>query len=181
MFEYDGAQLDAYADWSSEARRVREEYGTECVPYVKELVAFDNTSANGLGTPLPAGQLQYYGGASKHEVSMTDDRIGHTPEGAAIRVDIGNAEGLVGDRECTGFDIDRDNRRIDESFRITLRNHLEEQATVRVVEHLYRAANWKIDKASADYHKVDDQAIEFPVTVDRDGEATITYTVHYEW
>ena len=70
---------------------------------------------------------------------------------------------------------------IDESFEIHVRNHKKEAVSVRVVEHLYRCANWKLTEQSHEWHKMDAQTIEFPVTVAADGEQVITYTVHYTW
>lgn len=34
---------------------------------------------------------------------------------------------------------------------------------------------------SHEFKKRDSQTIEFPVTVAPDGEAVVTYTVHYSW
>jgi len=50
-----------------------------------------------------------------------------------------------------------------------------------VVEHLYRGTSWEITVKSDEYHKKDSQTIEFPVTIEPDGEKVITYTAHYTW
>ena len=50
-----------------------------------------------------------------------------------------------------------------------------------VKETLYRWANWKITQKSHNFDKADAKTIHFPVTVEKDGEVTITYTVHYSW
>jgi hypothetical protein len=52
---------------------------------------------------------------------------------------------------------------------------------VTVVEHLYRWTNWKVVDANAKWVKKDAQTIEFPVTVKKDGETVVTYTVKYSW
>jgi len=70
---------------------------------------------------------------------------------------------------------------MDESFEIRVRNHKKEPATVRVVEHLYRCNNWKLTDQSTPSHKTDAQMMEFPVTIQADGETVVTYTVHYSW
>ncbi|MBV9180306.1 MAG: hypothetical protein JO356_03270, partial [Acidobacteria bacterium] len=52
---------------------------------------------------------------------------------------------------------------------------------VRVVEHLYRWSNWKIEAESSDFQKKDSRTIEFPVTIAPNQEEVITYTVRYSW
>jgi hypothetical protein len=70
---------------------------------------------------------------------------------------------------------------LDESFKITLRNHKKEPVTIRVVEHLYRWSNWEITAKSDDFVKKDSQTVEFNVPVQPEVEKTVTYTVHYSW
>ena len=72
-------------------------------------------------------------------------------------------------------------RRFEETFEIKIRNHKESEATVNIVEHLYRWTNWKIVESSTKWVKKDAQTVEFPVTVKKDGEAVVTYTVKYSW
>ena len=70
---------------------------------------------------------------------------------------------------------------MDESFEIRVHNHKKEAVTVRVVEHLYRWTNWKLNEQSSESRKTDAQTVEFPVTIAPDGEQVVTYTVHYSW
>jgi hypothetical protein len=77
--------------------------------------------------------------------------------------------------------VDSNQHWMDESFEIRVRNHKKEAVNVRVVEHLYRCANWKVMESSHQYRKMDAQTIEFPVTVAPNGEQVVTYTVHYSW
>ena len=41
--------------------------------------------------------------------------------------------------------------------------------------------NWKIEKSSIPYKKLDSANIEFAVTVPANGKTTLTYTVFYWW
>jgi hypothetical protein len=52
---------------------------------------------------------------------------------------------------------------------------------VLVKEPLYRWNNWEITQANAKWTKYDSNTIHFPVTVAKDGEQVITYTVRYTW
>ena len=87
----------------------------------------------------------------------------------------------MGERKRTNFSSDNNKRRFEETFEIKIRNHKDGDAAVTVVEHLYRWTNWKIVDSSAKWIKKDAQTIEFPVTVKKDGEAVVTYTVKYSW
>jgi hypothetical protein len=69
----------------------------------------------------------------------------------------------------------------DEAFEIKLRNHKQEAATIRVVEHLYRWTNWVITQESATHRQVDGRTIEYEVTLKPDEEKTLTYSAHYSW
>ena len=98
-----------------------------------------------------------------------------------MRVATGNAFDLVGERKRIAYKVDNDKNFADESFQITLRNRKTVPATVRVVEHLYRAANWTVPLKSNAFVKNDANTIEFRVQVPPDGEKVVTYSVHYTW
>jgi hypothetical protein len=117
------------------------------------------------------GQLEFIG----------ENVIDHTPRDETVRVYVGNAFDLVGERRRTNYKIDTNRKWLDESFEIKVRNHKKEPAQVKVVEHLYRWINWEITAKSDDYQKKDSQTIEFPVQVEPDKEKTVTYSVHYTW
>jgi hypothetical protein len=70
---------------------------------------------------------------------------------------------------------------LEETFKITLRNHKDEAVDVRVVEHLFRWSEWRILESNADYTKMDSSTIEFQARVAANGEKTLTYTVRYTW
>jgi hypothetical protein len=52
---------------------------------------------------------------------------------------------------------------------------------MKVMEKLYRAAQWKITSANHPYDQVDSRTILFNVTAAPDKEATVKYTVDYRW
>jgi hypothetical protein len=100
-----------------------------------------------------------------------------------VRLHIGNAFDLVGERRRTDFRVDSGNHRASESFEITLRNRKKEPAEISVVEHLYRWTNWEIrpKERSQDFEKKDAQTIEFRVPLKPDEEKKVTYMVRYSW
>ena len=93
----------------------------------------------------------------------------------------GNAFDLVGERKQTDFHIDTAEKWVNETFEIKLRNRKKEAVEIRVVEPLYRSANWNITAKSDEFVKKDSQTIEFRVPVKPDEERTVTYSVHYSW
>ena len=98
-----------------------------------------------------------------------------------LRIKLGNAFDIVGERKQTGFHIDTSAKTIDESFEISVRNRKKEAATVVVREYLYRWSSWEITAKNHAFEKRDAQTIDFPLDIAADGEAKLTYTVHYHW
>lgn len=157
-------------------------YGTQSNKKVMVMLEFTNGEEQGLGVPLPKGTLRVY----KEDVDgstllIGEDAIDHTPRDEDIRLYVGDAFDVVGERVQTNFQADYDDEWIEESFEITLRNHKEEDIVVRVVEHLFRWSQWQILDASEDFEKMDAQTIEFRVPVEAGGETVVTYRVRYEW
>ena len=68
----------------------------------------------------------------------------------------------------------------EDAVKIELRNHKDEDITVRLREHLSRS-EWDILAKSRDFKKIDASTIEFDVPVAKDGKAEVTYTVRYRW
>jgi hypothetical protein len=110
-----------------------------------------------------------------------ENTIDHTPKDEMVRVYTGNAFDLTGDRTRSDFKSRDQFRTITETYKVTLKNAKDTAAPVRVVEHLYRTANWEIAKNSDDFVKKDSQTIEFNVDVPAHGEKDVSYTVTYTW
>jgi hypothetical protein len=143
---------------------------------------FKNSDTNHLGIPLPKGRLRFYRrDTDGHLEFVGENSIDHTPKDEVIRVYTGNSFDITGERKRTNFHADNRQKWMDETFEIRVRNHKKQAAQVRVVEHLYRWSNWKVQDNSTEYRKTNAQTIEFPVTVAANGEQTVAYTVHYSW
>ncbi len=184
LYISDGVQVDAnrYSNYGFENIRGEQSYGTQSNPKVLVMREFANTKANGLGIPLPKGRLRFYRRDADGQLEFTgENTIDHTPQGETVRVATGNAFDLVGERKRIAYKVDNDKNFADESFQITLRNRKTTSVTVRVVEHLYRAANWTVPLKSNAFVKNDANTIEFRVQVPPDGEKVVTYSVHYTW
>ena len=107
-----------------------------------------------------------------------EDKIDHTPKDEKVRVFLGNAFDIVGERQKTDFKKISDDI-TEESYQIKLRNHKEEAVEVVVVEHLYAYTEWEIRESTFDYEKKDANTIEFKIRLDPDQEVVLNYTVRY--
>ncbi|HEX7285925.1 MAG TPA: hypothetical protein VF532_07065 [Candidatus Angelobacter sp.] len=183
IYVYNGAALDNRYGYSSyEQVRGDRNYGTQSNSKIWVMQEFKNSKANHLGLPLPKGRLRFYRRDDDGQMQFTgENMIDHTPNDETVRVYTGNAFDIVGERRRTDYTIDVAHHFLDESFEIMLRNHKKEAVEVRVVEKLYRGANWEVTPKSAAYTKLDSQTIEFRVKVPPDGESVISYKAHYTW
>jgi len=182
LYVYDGAMIDNRWFSNPEYARNDQNYGIQSNPKIWVMQEFKNTKENGLGIPLPAGQLRFYRRDIDSSLQFTGENMtDHTPQGELVRVYTGNAFDIVGERARTDYRIDTSKEILDEAFVIKLRNRKSTPVTVRVVEHLYRWVNWEILTPSHKFVKKDSRTIEFSVVVPPDTERTISYTAHYTW
>jgi hypothetical protein len=181
LYVYDGARLPR--NWHNFGGvNANDNYGQNAQPDVAIYRELKNTEANGLGLPFPAGRIRFYRMDSDGQLEFTgENTIGHTPKDETIRVYLGNAFDLVGERKRTSFYRHPNQDLLRETFEIELRNRGEEPVTVQVVEHLYRWSNWELQKPSHEFDKTDAQTIEFPVVVSAGATETVSYTVEYSW
>jgi hypothetical protein len=136
-----------------------------------------------LGIPLPAGRVRV-NQANKADGALEfigEDVIEHTPRNETVRIRLGNAFDVVGERKQTGFHVDTAGKTITESFEIDVRNRKTEAAAVTVREYLYRWSQWQVTARNHDFEKRDAQTIDFPLQIPADGTAKLTYTVRYTW
>ena len=178
LYRYDGAQIP---NWWGEGISDRS-YGTDSGnKKVDVFLELDNSKQAGLGQPLPAGKIRVYQKDDDgSQQFLGEDSIDHTPQDEKVKIKMGTAFDLVGEREQTQF-VNPDAHSIKETFEITLRNHKKDDVTVSVIERLYRYSNWEIQDESQTFNKVDSRTVEFPVKVPADGKAKVAYTVRYWW
>jgi hypothetical protein len=180
LYVYDGAQVPAYAYGGGMAQQP--DLGAQSNPKVATMLEFRNSKEAGLGIPLPKGTMKMYRADSDGSREFIGESvIDHTPTDETVRLTVGNAFDLRGERRQTDFKVDSSRQTATEAFEIKVRNHKKEAVEVRIVEHLYRWSGWKIGVSSVPYEKVDARTIEFKVTVPPDGEKVVTCRVNYSW
>ncbi len=192
LYIYDGAGVTNYRGLSPAAAR-QPNYGTQSNTKVWVMREFKNTKENNLGLPLPKGRVRFYrqDDADKRIEFTGENNLDHTAKDETVRLYVGDSFDLVGERKRTDYTDNARSDYADETFEIKVRNHKAEPAEIRVVEHLYRGANWAImekavkagnnDPQTIDYIKNDSQTIEFRVMLAPDQEKTLTYKVRYTW
>jgi hypothetical protein len=136
-----------------------------------------------MGMPLPKGKVRVYkqDDADGTLEFIGEDLIDHTPKDETVLVKLGQSFDVVGQRTQTDFKIDTARDWMDDSYKITLKNHKDAPVHVIVKENLFRWTNWAITAQSDPFTKIDARTIHFEVDVPPNGEKTVTYTVHYSW
>ena len=177
FYVYDGFSASYYGGLNA-----NQDYGRNSQPDVAIYREFENDEESGPGIPLPAGRMRFYRMDEDGQLEFTgENTIDHTPKNETVRIYLGNAFDLVGERKRTDFFKHQSRDLMRESFEIEIRNRSEATVTVTIVEHLYRWSNWDIKDASHAFEKKDAQTIEFPVTIAPDSVQTVNYTVEYNW
>jgi hypothetical protein len=134
-----------------------------------------NRKDNHLGIPLPKGKVRVYkADASGSQQLIGEDWIDHTPTDERVRIKMGEAFDVVGER------VQKDWKRIGSNlyeveWEITLRNHKKEPVTVEVIEPM--PGDWEMVRASQPHEKIQAFTARFTVAVPREGASTLAYRV----
>jgi hypothetical protein len=150
---------------------------------VDTYLEFRNDKASGLGLPLPAGRIRVsrLDSADNSLEFVGEDVIDHTPRDERVRVKLGSAFDVVGERKQVDFRSDSRARWIEEEIEVEVRNHKDEEVEVQVREFLFRWSNWSILSSSQPYTREDARTILFPVKVPKNSNRTVRYRVRYSW
>jgi hypothetical protein len=150
---------------------------------VDTYLEFRNDRASGLGVPLPAGRVRVsrLDPADNSLEFIGEDAIGHTPRDERVRIKLGSAFDVVGERRQVDFRSDSRARWMEEEIEVTLRNHKDEAVEVQVREALFRWSNWEVLSSSQQFEKEDARTILFRANVPRNGATTVRYRVRYSW
>ena len=143
-------------------------------------VSFENTKANNMGMPMPKGVVRMYKKDSDGALQFVgEDRIDHTPEDEKIRLRMGNAFDVVAERVQTDFKVLSSGHLYESSYKVTIRNHKDEDVVVQVVERLY--GDWEVVTKSHAFEKESANRIRFDLPVERKSSAELTYTVRIKY
>jgi len=137
---------------------------------------FRNDKKSRLGMPLPKGVVRVYKRDQDESLQFVgENRIDHTPVNEKIRMTIGNAFDVVGDRKQISWNSVATNT-TESEYEISLRNHKKEDITIRVEETI--PGDWRILESSHPHKKEDSATAVFLVNVPKDQEVVVRYKAH---
>jgi hypothetical protein len=180
LLEAPGFEVDKRLIYYGAAYYYRGQYGqVESNSKVGVYIDFENAEDNGLGMPLPAGVVRVYkSDASGAQQFVGEDRIDHTPRDERVRIKMGEAFDVVGERRQMDFDVIGEC--VNESeWQVQIRNHKDEAVEVELMEPI--GADWQILSSSHRYEKLDAHTFKFTIEVPARGETTVTYRVRVRW
>ena len=138
-----------------------------------------NSEQNRLGMPLPKGTLRVYkADKSGAKQFVGEDAIDHTPRDEKLRVKMGEAFDLVGDRKQTEWRT-LGNCSAESAWEIELRNHKDTPVEVEDYEPV--GGDWTIVSSSQAAEKKDANTFTFTVKIPARGSSKVTYKVRVKW
>lgn len=180
LLEADGIKIDKKLIFYGQQYWYRGQYGQiQSNQKVGVYLDFKNEQQNKLGIPLPKGTLRVYkADKSGAKQFVGEDRIDHTPRDEKIRVKMGEAFDVVGDRKqmewralgsCTS----------ESRWEIELRNHKDTAVVVEDYEPI--GGDFTILESSIPYEKKDAGTFTFNVKVPARGKTKVSYRVRLRY
>lgn len=140
---------------------------------------FENSEQNGLGMPLPKGTVRVYKrDGDGQQQFIGEDLIDHTPRDEELRIKMGEAFDVVGDRRQMDYRV-ISSCVSESSWRVDLRNHKEEDVEVMLVEPV--GGDWEILSSTHAWEKTDAWTFTMSPDVEADGETRVEYRVRVRW
>jgi hypothetical protein len=168
-------QISLFPSANTDIKKIYFYDGQRYQDKVRVNVEFKNSKQTGLGMPLPKGKIRVYKEDTDGALEFIgEDEIDHTPKDEEVRIFLGNAFDLVGERTVKES-RKISNRSREETIEVTLRNHKEEDVIIRVAEHYW--GDWRILEKTHDPVKQDADKAEFDVKVPAGGEAVMRVKV----
>jgi len=171
-----GVPVDKQLIYYGAADYYRNAYG---MPISNQKVAvyleLKNSKDNRLGIPLPKGKVRVYkADASGSQQFIGEDWIDHTPKDERVKIKMGNAFDVVGERTQKDF------RKLGGSlyeveWEISLRNHKNEGQTLTVIEPV--PGDWQVLHSTHAFEKVEAHTLRYRIPVPKEGAAKLTYRV----
>ncbi|NOY57673.1 MAG: DUF4139 domain-containing protein [Calditrichaeota bacterium] len=140
---------------------------------------FKNDKAAGLGIPLPKGKFRVYKqDEDQSQEFIGEDNIDHTPKDEKVKITLGNAFDLVGERTILS-DKKMGKRSRKQKIQVILRNHKNKQVVIHVLEHFW--GDWEFVGPTPPIIKKDAEKVEFKAPVPANGEKKLEFTVLTRW
>src|SRR5499426_1290758 len=134
-----------------------------------------NSKENRLGLPLPKGKVRVYkADASGSQQFIGEDWIDHTPQDERVKIKLGEAFDVVGER------TQKDWRKLgsglwEVEWEISLRNHKKQDQVVTVIEPV--PGDWQVLASSHAYEKIEAHTLKYQIPVAKEGSTKLAYRV----
>ncbi len=138
-----------------------------------------NKKEHRMGLPLPKGIVRVYKADESGSLQFVgEDWIDHTPKDEKVKIKMGEAFDVVGER------IQKDWRQIawnlyEVEWEIKLRNHKKEDAQVKVIEPV--PGDWEMLRSSHSYEKIEAHTLQYVIDVPKDKEVKVNYRVRIKF
>ncbi|MFH1788349.1 MAG: DUF4139 domain-containing protein [Candidatus Altiarchaeota archaeon] len=138
---------------------------------------FNNTEANNLGIPLPAGIVRVFKEDSEGKLQFIgEDSIDHTPRDETLRLYLGDAFDVTGERKQ--LDYNDLGGYYEYKWEVLLKNHKDEDIIVTVLEST--GGDWEIISETHPHIKESNHLIKWRIPVTARKETKLTYTIRYK-
>ena len=142
---------------------------------VAVLLEIRNSKENRLGVALPKGKVRVYkADRAGSQQFVGEDWIDHTAKDERVKIKLGNAFDVVGER------TQKEWRKLggglyEVEWEIALRNHKAEDQTVTVIEPV--PGDWQVLHSTHPYEKVEAHTLRYQLPVPKDGSVKLVYRV----
>jgi len=142
---------------------------------VAVLLEVKNSADHRLGVPLPKGKVRVYkADAGGSQQFIGEDWIDHTPRDERVKIKLGEAFDVVGER------TQKDWRKIaagvwEVEWEISLRNHKKQDQTVTVIEPV--PGDWQVLHSTHAFDKPEAHTLKFQLPVPKEGAVKVVYRV----
>jgi hypothetical protein len=180
LLEASGVKLQKKLVLRGESTWFRSQIGDGPNPSkVNVSLEFQNKEGEHLGMPLPKGIIRVYKrDSSGGRQFLGEDQIDHTPKDEKVRVRVGDAFDVIGERRQMEYKV-IGSCRSESAWQIDLRNHKSEKVDVDVIEPA--SGDWEIVSSSQKAVKEDANTFSFRVPVPANGSARVEYRVRVRW
>ncbi len=143
-------------------------------------LTFINSKEDNLGIPMPKGVVRVYKRDTQDRLQFIgEDTIDHTPKNETIRLKLGNAFDVTGQKRQTDFKklsgFGRYNYVFESSYQIEIKNAKDKEVKVKILEQL--PGDWEILSESHQHKKEAAFTAYWLLPVPAKGSSTLEYSV----
>ena len=149
-------------------------------PKVEVFLNLKNSKSDNLGMPLPKGTVRVYKADTRGMLQFAgEDAIDHTPEGADLKLKLGNAFDIKVEKRQTDFrklpSSGRDSYRFQTSHEVRIMNAKHVPVIVKIHEPM--SGDWRIQTQSHTHKKENAGQALWEIQVPPEKETVLSYTV----